>query len=226
MREILPRHTVVTLSPHGWRAAFDRQPALAEDAFVRDWAAAGHPVVARRPVDSEAREPGVPVGLPTPPSAGKRRIAFVAPVGAIAHASAPVALDAVLRADCFPSAWRPALAFIEDETARLGVCTRVFGSAMWQYLTRLPYVGPSSDVDLLWELPAADGGDVDALLRVLARAQARGGPRIDGEILVNGGAVQWRELAMAEPDSLLLVKSATGARLHPRRRWLAGAVAP
>ncbi len=108
-----------------------------------------------------------------------------------------VALDLVLLVGRFPPAWRATLTAVEGAAARLGLRTRVFGSLMWQYLSGLPYVGPASDIDLLWSLPPDHAGRCDALLQALLRIQARGGPRIDGEILANGGAVQWRELAMA-----------------------------
>jgi phosphoribosyl-dephospho-CoA transferase len=226
MHEALPRHATVTLLASGWDAVFERDPALAGDMFVREWAAAGFPVIARRLLAGETGQDGVPVGLPTPPSAGKRRLAFIVPVGAVARVCAPVTLQAVLTAGRFPPAWLSALTAIDNAATRLGLRTRVFGSVMWQYLTGLPYVGPSSDVDLLWDLPNDYAGDPDELLQALTRIEARGGPRIDGELLINGGAVQWRELAMAEPDDLLLVKSPDAARLSPRRSWLAGPVRP
>ncbi|WP_338012410.1 malonate decarboxylase holo-[acyl-carrier-protein] synthase [Bordetella sp. H567] len=164
----------------------------------------------------------MPLGLPTPPSAGKRRIAFMAPHGAVAGVRAAVALDCVLAVGCFPSAWRATLAAVDGAAARLGLRTRVFGSLMWQYLSGLPYVTEASDVDLLWLLPAGSAGGCDALLQALLRIDAQQGPRIDGEIVANGAAVQWRELAAAGRDDLLMVKTAGDARLYPRRRWLAG----
>ncbi|HDR9851253.1 TPA: phosphoribosyl-dephospho-CoA transferase, partial [Burkholderia multivorans] len=44
----LRRHTLVTLTAHGWRRAFARDPALGADPVVRAWADGGRPLVVRR----------------------------------------------------------------------------------------------------------------------------------------------------------------------------------
>ncbi|MBR8460123.1 phosphoribosyl-dephospho-CoA transferase, partial [Burkholderia dolosa] len=72
----LRRHTLVTLTAAGWRAAFARDPALAADSSARAWAERGWPLVVRRASPDEADAGRVPLGMPLPPAAGKRRVAL------------------------------------------------------------------------------------------------------------------------------------------------------
>ncbi|MDN8042617.1 malonate decarboxylase holo-[acyl-carrier-protein] synthase, partial [Burkholderia vietnamiensis] len=72
----LRRHTLVTLTAAGWSAAFARDPALAADPVVHAWAADGRPLIVRRATPDEADAARVPLGIPLPPAAGKRRVAL------------------------------------------------------------------------------------------------------------------------------------------------------
>ncbi|ANN74124.1 malonate decarboxylase holo-[acyl-carrier-protein] synthase [Bordetella bronchialis] len=222
MPESPARHALIELSAQAWHDVFRQAPSLARNAFVRDWAAAGHPVMRRRPLagefDGRHADELVAVGLPTPPAHGKQRIAFQVPASAIVAVRPPVALDVILACEAVPPGWRPTLDAVCEAAQASGVRTRVFGSLLWQFLTPMPYVGGASDVDLLWPCPATPA-DLDRLLRALTCIGARGLPRIDGEIVRQGAAVQWAELARAQADTPLLVKTLDGSRLWARERW-------
>ncbi len=91
----------------------------------------------------------IPLGLPLPPSHGKRRIAVaLAPGELITHAPPPLLADAATAA---PASWRQTI----DLLVRLLLETRTFGSLAWQHLTGLPYLSDGSDLDLLWPLSSA-----------------------------------------------------------------------
>jgi len=95
-----------------------------------------------------------------------------------------------------------------------GLSVTVYGSLAWEYRCGTAYVRADSDVDLLFDAQAAP-----LLGPVLTLAQAlsadAGVPRLDGELILPGGAaVAWRELAR-QPEELL-VKGAGGPALCAR----------
>ncbi|KWF30062.1 malonate decarboxylase holo-[acyl-carrier-protein] synthase [Burkholderia pseudomultivorans] len=202
------RHTLVTLTAAGWRAAFARDPLLAADPCVRRWAEHGWPLIVRRASPDEAAAGRVPLGMPLPPSVGKRRVALNVAADALATVG-PLPALADVRAAA-PDAWQPALRELEALGARCGVPAHVFGSLAWQWLTGETYLGASSDLDLVFPLPDADR--LAPLLDGLAAIDARAPMRIDGELLRDDGAgVNWRELQARLPEVAL--KTATGVEL-------------
>ncbi|CAJ9721916.1 phosphoribosyl-dephospho-CoA transferase [Burkholderia pseudomallei] len=111
---------------------------------MRDWAARGWPLIVRRRSPCDA---GVPLGLPLPPSAGKRRVALAAAREQIDSACAlPTLADVGRQA---PPAWRPTLARLRALADAHRVDCRVFGSLAWQTLTGLRYLSDESDLDVL-----------------------------------------------------------------------------
>src|SRR4051794_37227486 len=148
MGEALARHSMVKVTAAGWTAVMKRYPELASEPIVAGWAKAGRPLVVRRPACSDT--PGsIPLGLPLPPSRGKRRIAIsLAAADIVASAPPPLLADA---ADAAPAAWRTTI----DLLLYLLPETRTYGSLAWQHLTGLPYLSDGSDLDLLWQLSAA-----------------------------------------------------------------------
>ncbi|MEW4362765.1 hypothetical protein V6S75_27510, partial [Burkholderia pseudomallei] len=68
----LVRHTLVRVCAQAWPALLAAHGGIGTLPFVRDWAARGWPLIVRRRSPCDA---GVPLGLPLPPSAGKRRVA-------------------------------------------------------------------------------------------------------------------------------------------------------
>ncbi|WP_412022115.1 malonate decarboxylase holo-[acyl-carrier-protein] synthase [Burkholderia cepacia] len=214
----LRRHTLVTLTAAGWGAACARDPALAADPLVRAWAAHGWPLIVRRASPDEADAGRVPLGLPLPPSAGKRRIALNVTADALATVGPLPALGDVLAAA--PDAWHAPLRELDALGARRGVQGRVFGSLAWQVLTGEPYLGPLSDLDIVFPLP--DAASLAPLLDGLAEIDARAPMRIDGELLRDDGAgVNWRELHARLPE--VAVKTAIAVELMPADAFTGGA---
>jgi len=208
----LDRHTLVWVAfdererMYGMAADETRRHALRR-WFTNDW-----PLVVRRP-DSAARAGGVALGLPLPPSEGKRRLSFALPEHAIARWSPPLRVgDAAPR---LPPAWRKALAALDGQAARCGVTLRVFGSVAWQALTGLEYLRAQSDVDLWWE--PTDLNQIDAIAKIIARWEERHGVRADGEIAFpNGHAVAWREWQASHSGDRVLVKRIDACELTCR----------
>ncbi|WP_174987125.1 malonate decarboxylase holo-[acyl-carrier-protein] synthase, partial [Burkholderia lata] len=118
-----------------------------------------------------------------------------------------------------PDAWHVPLRELDALGARCGVQGRVFGSLAWQALTGEPYLSASSDLDLVFPLPAA--ASLAALLDGLAAIDARAPMRIDGELLRDDGAgVNWRELHARQPE--VAVKTAITVELMPADTFIGG----
>lgn len=200
------RHRLIYLDPARWNAVLVTYPALASSPLVVDWVAAGRPLIARRPVCDDAAGL-VPLGLPLPPSFGKHRLAVAAPADAIvSDAPPPLLSDAMQSA---PAAWQGVIAAL----VALDPKTRCFGSLAWAYLTGLPYLSETSDLDVVWKV--ADADDVARLVAALERIDTEAPMRLDGEIVTPAGlAVQWREFASDAPE--VLAKAPDGNRMIAR----------
>ena len=97
------------------------------------------------------------------------------------------------------------------------VTPRVFGSLAWAALTGLDYLGPASDLDLLW--PVLPPPRMAALLAALGGVEARAPMRLDGEVLLpDGSGANWREIQAGAAE--ILVKRAGGVALLPRADFL------
>jgi phosphoribosyl-dephospho-CoA transferase len=206
------RHELLHVAPDVWASALADCPSLARLPLVGTWADRGWPVIVRRP--AEAEDPGlVPIGLPLPPAAGKRRIALLLPPDGVLQRASPPFLRAAARvAD--PS-WRSTIASILALGARMGVEPSAFGSLLWQHQTGLTYLSPHSDLDVLWPIPP--DFDVFSLVFSIAEIQRGASLRIDGEVVFpDGSAVNWRELwnALVTTDlAMVLAKTMEGVRL-------------
>lgn len=200
------RHRLVWLSAPGWLAV--RAGAAPEHAAaLQRWQDADWPLVARRR-DADADEVCLGLALPPDPASGaKLRIALRAPAAGVARSAPPLALKAVLAT--LPEPWRGQLAQLNE--ASLGLDFRVYGSAALQALTGLPYLRPSSDIDLL--LHPATEQQLRSGLALLARFDTT--LPLDGEIVFpNGEAAAWKEWAAAEAGhARVLVKGAEAVRL-------------
>ncbi|WP_429498259.1 malonate decarboxylase holo-[acyl-carrier-protein] synthase [Robbsia andropogonis] len=217
---VIARHTVVRVSHAAWEACLATQPALANEPLIRDWVKAGRPLMARRANACDAAiGAGVPLGLPLPPSAGKRRISVVVPRDRIVSVAAPPTLASLV--DVAPDPWRATIHALCALSSRHRVECRAFGSLAWQGLTSLPYLSAASDLDLLFDLPQGDyvTRTLDTLLSDIARCAAVAPMRIDGEIIrADGAGVNWRELHEAKGD--VVVKRATDVVLLPAREFV------
>jgi phosphoribosyl-dephospho-CoA transferase len=216
--DALRRHDLIFVSPAAWRALLESHPGLAQEPLVAGWADRGWPLIVRRIVPGEAK--GLPLGLPLPPSDGKRRLAFVVQSGdVIATAPPPLLRDAV---DAAPPAWRPTMERLVDLAAAYDGEARVFGSLAWRLLTGLDYLTAHSDLDMLLPLPPA--GDVTRLTGELAALESAAPMHLDGELVrSDGAAVNWRELHEGAQE--VLVKTIRDATLAGTGQFL-GAEAP
>lgn len=209
------RHQLLWVEADAWREALAAQlpqwPQL-DLPVLRNWAASGRPLIARRPQGDEP-EGSLAVGVPLPPSLGKLRIALHISPAAVVKRRAWLPLRETLGAA--PRAWRPLLDSVLALGQSSGFIPAVFGSLLWQHLTGLEYLSATSDLDLLW--PPTPGADGRGLLHGLAELD-QGTPRLDGELLLAGGqGVQWRELhqALRCTGAQVLVKSLNGVQLKP-----------
>jgi phosphoribosyl-dephospho-CoA transferase len=209
------RHHLVFVTRDGWRAALAAHGGLASDPLVAGWVGRGWPLVARRPLAGEG--PGAALGLPLPPSAGKRRLSFLVRAEDVLSTAPPPALGTAGRVA--PQAWRPTIDRLCALASRYGVEARVFGSLAWQSLTGLDYLSESSDLDLL--LRVRGGTDLPGLVAGLADIDAASPMRLDGELLRDdGAAASWRELHSSADE--VLVKTAGGVALIDKLRFRLG----
>jgi phosphoribosyl-dephospho-CoA transferase len=206
------RHELLSVAPSSWRLELASRPAVAAAPFLATWADNGWPVIVRRRMAGDDAD-RVPVGVPLPPAAGKRRIALTIPEQAVLERSPPPSLLAAGHAA--NPGWGPTIRALVALGARHSVSPAAFGSLLWQYRIGLPYLSPRSDLDVLWPIRA--DCEIGALVAGIAAAE-RGAPmRIDGEVVFpDGEAVNWRELHMAlnqDGPTEVLAKSIGGMRL-------------
>jgi phosphoribosyl-dephospho-CoA transferase len=202
----LQRHQLVRLKPASWSELLHARSDLAGEALLQGWADCGWPLIARRPLPGEAG--GYALGLPLPPSAGKRRIAVNVRHEAIdAVSSLPQLLETI---DSAPAAWESSMHRLAALAERHAVEARVFGSLAWQWLTGLSYLSLSSDLDVIWTLPQRER--IGSFLAELAGIETQAPMRLDGELIrADGSGVNWRELHAGSKD--LALKTPTDVRL-------------
>lgn len=212
------RHDLVFVSPAGWRAILDARGDLATDALVARWPKMRWPAIRRRALPCEAT--GLAVGLPLPPSAGKKRISLLVDTDHVTSVARPPLLRQA-RAYA-PRNWWPTLDRLDGLAHRHAVDARVFGSLAWQSLTGLDYVTGRSDLDVLFEFRSET--DIDRFVADVAAIEADAPMRLDGELMgADGAAVNWREFH--DGASELLVKSIERVVLLGRQQFISGAMA-
>lgn len=194
------RHTLVWLTMPGWDAA-RAVASTAHHAALAMWQQHDWPVVVRR-TDVDTTPHQLDLGLPLPPDAvtgNKLRIALRVSREHVDRSAPPLALAAASHA---AGAWRSQLDHLRHDAGECDL--RVFGSLAMQALTGLPYVRPTSDIDLL--LRPASQRQLDTVLALLGR-HADTLP-LDGEIVFPGGrAVAWKEWLQARATAAkVLVK--------------------
>ena len=213
------RHELFFVRPSSWTTLLADGDTGVADPLVAQWADRGWPLIGRRRVLGEGE--GVPLGLPLPPSAGKRRLSFLLPPGAI-HATLPPPLLRVA-GKVAPRRWWGTIDRLGALALQHGLEAQVFGSLMWRALTGLSYVTDESDLDLL--LQVHPHTDLLALVEEIAAIERLAPMRIDGELVREDGvAVNWRELLGGARD--VLVKSDAGVDLLDTRRFLSAEVRP
>jgi len=208
------RHDLVYVSPAKWRTIISTSVELAENPIVATWVERGWPLVGRRAIAGEGQ--GVTLGLPLPPSAGKKRLSFLMqPQDVVAVRPSPSLASAIRAA---PKYWEPTLLRLGRLAVEQGVEARVFGSLAWQMITGLDYLTERSDLDFALHVHR------DTRLRPLADELARidddAPMRLDGELIRSGSAVNWRELHTGTQD--VLVKTILGITLFSTDQFLRG----
>jgi len=206
----IQRHNLVWLDPDLDPAPYTTAPGQA--SFVREWITLGQPlVVAQQPRQQVTGATHIALGLTLPPPATRRRISIYAPAEAILRQSGPLELTRAL-----PHAplWEEAIQRILFICKGAAVTPCVYGSLMWQTVSRYNYLTDSSDLDLLFV--CTDSSDIKLLIESLALCE-ESTPRLDGEILVpSGWAAAWREVATAYNaggSGRVLAKSGSQVRL-------------
>lgn len=210
------RHDLVHLSPTAWRTLIGEPAVRAADPLLAVWADRGWPLVGRRPHAGEAH--GVPAGLPLPPSAGKKRLAFlIPPEDVVAVVPPPTAASTIHAA---PPAWRETLLRLSRLAAQHGAEARVFGSLAWQAITGLDYLTDRSDLD--FTLHVRRDTPIRRLAEAVADLEIDAPMRLDGEFIRGGCAVNWRELHGGARE--LLVKTVAGITLFDTSEFLSGRI--
>jgi len=209
------RHYLIFVSPSGWRAMLATRGDLASDPLVAHWVDKSWPLIARRRMPGEAH--GVALGLPLPPSAGKRRLSFLFQPEEIISSAPPPSLDFASRVA--PDEWQPTLDRLNKLASQHFLEPRVFGSLAWRALTGLDYLTDHSDLDLL--LHVGRDTDLYRLAADLARVEAAAPMRLDGELIrKDGAAANWREFQAGGRE--ILVKTSSGVNLLDPRLFLPG----
>ena len=211
------RHDLVFVSPEGWRAMLDARDDLAADSLLARWPKMRWPTIRRRALPCEAT--GLALGLPLPPSAGKKRVSFVVDIDHVISVARPPSLRQA-RAYA-PRNWWPTLDRLDELALRHSVDARVFGSLAWQALTGLDYVTGRSDLDVLFEFRRET--DIDRFVADVAAIETDAPMRLDGELMgADGAAVNWREFHGGASE--LLVKSLERVVLLGRPQFMSGAM--
>jgi phosphoribosyl-dephospho-CoA transferase len=209
------RHMLVWLVDAGWNAVQATTEPQHKAAF-KLWQSQSWPLIVRR-ADADAADDEICLGLPLPPdedTGAKVRISLRAQVRHIRKTTGAMELAAVLQSS---SMERAPLAALERDAA--GMHLRVYGSHAMEAITGLPYVSPTSDIDLLFH-PASQR-HLEEGVATLSRHAAR--LPLDGEIVFPGGAaVSWKEwqMAVANPAKVM-VKELHAVRLADTASLLA-----
>lgn len=212
------RHDLVGINHAGWSAALAARPELFDEKIIARWIVEGWPLIATRAAPDETR---VTLGLPLPPSAGKRRLSILMDPENIVFTIRPPELYHVR--DVAPPSWWSTLDRVREIAERHAVETRVFGSLAWHSITGMEYLSAGSDLDLLFYVRSDT--NLDCLAAGLAGIDVSAPVRLDGELIRNdGAAVGWREFHSGAHE--VLVKTCRGVVLIDKKQFRAGMVLP
>lgn len=193
----LSRHSLVWLTPEGWSHLLTSSCkggsiSLSENLGL--WQRNNFPFIVTRQ-SARVAEPSIVVGFTLPLAMGKQRLAIALDPWQIDYISEPLSLtDAIPYA---PEVWQDDLHEMAREAQKYHLDIRIYGSLAWQALTKLNYVHPSSDIDILIR--------IDSRLQLAESLQILKQHSqllpLDGEFLFsNDHAVAWKEL-INESDS-------------------------
>src|ERR1700721_663604 len=91
------RHDLLHVAPDVWASVLTFRRPLAALPLLGEGADRGWPVIVRRRGEADNRHL-VPVGVPLPPAAGKRRVALLIPPDSVLQRSLPPPLHATAKA--------------------------------------------------------------------------------------------------------------------------------
>jgi phosphoribosyl-dephospho-CoA transferase len=208
----LRRHDLLRTDAAVWDAMLAHESGLADQPLIANWARLGWPAIVRRLAAGETAN-GTPVGLPLPPSHGKRRIALSVPAGAAVVELPPLLLHEA--ASGVPAAWESTIVALLEVAEAAAVSPRVVGSLLWEHVTGLRYLTAQSDLDLVWPVP--DESTATALVQSLLWHDTGAPVRLDGDLeLPDGAGVNWREFARVTSNGGdVLVKTTSGVEMRP-----------
>jgi phosphoribosyl-dephospho-CoA transferase len=196
------RHTLAYFASEAWGGIVAGQV----DPVLLDWADNKWPAIIRRPDCSDTGYT-IPLGLPLPPSMGKRRICLRCDHQAILRTAPPPLLQDA--ASTAPDSWQVTIAALLILSPR----ARCFGSLAWALLTGMPYLCDTSDLDLIVDVE--DAAAADQVAQRLVSIADTAPMAIDAELTTpSGSAVQWREWNSGAGS--VMVKSMNGASLVRR----------
>lgn len=200
------RNQLVWLTDAAWQRQMARPWDAQAQGVLSHWQAEQLPLVVCR--QRVPHSDSISLGLPAPLQWERRKLAL------------EVAAQDLGRTGSFPLLHTIALdpadaAQVQSllvHTDALHLSLQVYGSFGWQWLSGLPCVRPTSDLDLLAPVPDLHtAGQLVWLLQGLQLAC-----RVDGELVLPGGwAVAWREYAQLIGGKVeqVLVKHRTGVQL-------------
>jgi phosphoribosyl-dephospho-CoA transferase len=208
----IARHDFIWVNRHSRGTITERIGDPGLRGVVREWLSAARPLIVRQqpgPLSSTAQR--LAAGLALPPSQGKRRIALTINASEVNRVSPPPALESVIAS--LPASWQAPTSQLCDSAAAVGIEFQVFGSAAWQALTALPYLTPTSDLDLLWR--PSNRAQLEHGISLIQTWENSTGVRADGEVVFGQDfAVAWREWMRRDTQKQLLVKRTLGPSLR------------
>ncbi len=203
------RHQFVYLQREAWPevlAQIGGELSFAKQQELNAWAQRDlQLVLARQTGLEQAQQTQLMLGWPLPPreNGDKPRLSVKVWPQQIARRAAPPSLGQVLTLlQQQHYAIPKALSSLAAKFANAAVA--VYGSWAWQALTGLPYLHPSSDIDVL--LHPTSQTQLLAMLQALQSAAPTkdASVQIDGEIVFpDGSAVAWREWLQARERVLV-----------------------
>lgn len=219
------RHNRVWLSEEGWQRASANLSAVHADS-LQQWTDNEWPATVRRAeADHAHNRVSLGITLPPPLHQGKKiRVPFSACIDDVVRHEAPLSIGAAVPA--LPSAWQASYAALSQAVDLKQLKFYVYGAVAMQAETRLPYLGTSSDIDLLF-YPVTEKQLQEGLAILLEYAHLL---PLDGEIIFpSGRAVAWKEWAYAseQPKNLrVITKNMQGVQLTQATHLLAELTEP
>lgn len=175
------RHDLALLCPRAQLHFLDQNLPTVVYQTIQHWVEQGIPMTICR----QDHQPAVQVKLAMSCfiQARKYRIAFTVNPTDIIEIQSPVLLSQILQD--FDLVLQAQLKKFMQSLSQLDCQVYVYGSYAHQYLTQLPYVSPSSDLDMLLYPTQYDETTITGILKQLHLLQSHTSQAIDGEIKIH-----------------------------------------